>query len=303
MKWFMNGFMMLVRVMCLLLRHSVEYEAESKLQHHQKGLPPCIVRLFGELELTFDRVVWHQLFLFGAVDGLIQGYDRRGRRQFLAWVDMGEIFRFIQYDEEGSDLVHYQVTLVPYSWEPLCAEQSKAHEIEKMLQLDTSLPPNCVSRTFEVHRTLYREQSRMVEMRECRSRSSLSSDRVECTTERCLYRCSEDRSLVLERRKWWEGDKNKKPRQEHEEWYDGSLTVYKRIERDVNALGDAEERTYLRGDDRPSLNYIQRYADHGSSERESSRRNLRRRPAATHTQDTTPVLYIMPQTLATTSSP
>lgn len=276
-SWFMN----VVRVARLLLRHSVS--CRDRL-----SMPACIVRLFKELDLEeFHEVVWHELFFLGAVDGLIQGFDSSGQRQFLAWVYMGEIFRLVHYYPQAEEVRRYEVHLTPYIWEPLCAEQEIAHRLEQQLQLDTSLG-ECVSKSCVVRRSLH-ENRNVVEMRESRSRKR-DDDDIQCSTEKRLYSWSCN-GFVLERRKWWEGDKDRQPRQEHEEWYDIHGAVYKRIERAVSELGDATEKTYIGDDSHFSINQVQRYSESGIGNTNFSGRRLRQRRAP---QQQESVLYIIP---------
>lgn len=278
------AFMTLVRFARLLLRHTVKDRSRSEL-------PSCVTHMLGELKVNIDCVIWHELWCFKTVDGLIQGYNVHGQRVLIAWVDMNEIFRLVQFSSSGK-VLRYQVTVTPYIWEPLLAEQSKARQIEEKLDLDTSLN-GCLSKTFVIRRDVSRSDQ-VIELRQCFCRRCDSSDHVQCLTEKRLYALSSASSkLFLHKHKWWNGDEETLPREEKELWYEYGGSVYKRIMRSVDKFGDAVEKTYIGDSQKPHITRMQKYNE--TSYGDKQRSNVRRRKQ--HTQISNlgeSVLYNMP---------
>ena len=251
-------FMELVRFARLLLRRSVR---RSETDH----VPLCITHLLKDLNVDFEDVVWHELRGFKTVDGLIQGYNMQNRRVFIAWADMGEIFRSVHFGV-GNLIRRYHVTVTPYIWEPLLTEKNRVKEIEKNLELDTRIDGS-VSRTFNVRRAI-KANGDLVEIRENRVRREVDSDDVQCNTEKRLYVWSSTQ-FILHKKKWWLGDESKLPRDEQEVWYDYNGKQYKKFERQVNGLGDAVEKSFTGDSSKPNITIVQKYNETSNPRRGS----------------------------------
>lgn len=258
----LSVFICLVRVCRLLLRHKVKHS----------DVPDCVIHMLNEIGLQCEELVWHELWCFKTVDGLVQGFDITGERVFVAWADMGEIFR-LYYRREGKE--HYQVTVAPYIWEPLLAEAALVKSIERDFEVNTKREEGIISKTLSVHRNTTNDGQR-VELRQSCMRWQHNSDVVQNNTEvrRYIYQ-PRLKKFVLNIKKYWRGDLRTLPRTETELHYDYNESVYKRKTIKVNVFGGADELMYF-GDynTKPTVTKIQRYNEVSKGLRRRRQQNV-----------------------------
>jgi len=260
--------MRLVQVVRLLLRHSVSRD--------DRELPICVQQLLADLELCHHDIEWQELYCFNIPDGVLQCRDVHGNRVMVAWIYMGELFRFVHFGT-GQCIQKYRVTVTPFIWEPLFAEAKLVQHIERELKLDTELCDNSC-RTFIVTRTVTSETT-LLELRTSRSKQDSSLNPM-CHTELRFYRLRQENEYQLHKKVSWNGPPKQKPRTEIEVVYDRDLKPFKTSKCHVDAFGDAEVDSYVTGSDVPIRTVIQMYDEtHHYSDNSYRTTGLRRRAA------------------------